>query len=90
MSSEILPVIQRTDEDLVQLALELYSRSLTYVSSKQLHDAAFEAIRELKRRLGQRDAALKLADGWVSTSGFQTAKTCAEELRAIFATKDGK
>lgn len=49
----------------------------------------------------QRDAALKLADGWASTFGFlrdnqwqtsadMTAKVCADELRAIFAPKDGK
>ena len=46
----------------------------------------------------QRDAALKLADGWASTFGFlrdnqwqtsadMTAKVCADELRACFKEK---
>src|SRR5574337_489130 len=59
--SNVRPPSLRTDEDLVQLVLELHCRALTY-GTKQQHDAASAAVTELKRRLGQRDVALKLAD----------------------------
>jgi hypothetical protein len=51
---EILPPEQRLDDDLVQLCLELYARTFAYPDSKELHDAAFEAIKVLKDRLAYR------------------------------------
>ena len=47
------PASDYTDEGLVQLALEVYARSVSYMT-KELHDRAMEAKQELLKRLKER------------------------------------
>lgn len=85
MTDKPLPPEQRTDDDLVQLCLELYARTFAYPNNESMHNAAFEAIAVLKARL----ASLRASRAPVSGGVREAAQIAADAVYACLYNPEG-